>query len=157
MLDSIDMQQYYELLGPGGYLKSRHVYQLAGRTDWGRAVHSPTRLQWEISVPEGSAPGGEIKALRDSPILVGPEGLLVQIFVFTAWGGRHFAEFRNVEVKLKMGVNSRSKSASKYDLSRHATLARSATLRVLKQGWALTRAEHPAKPRAASFKRPNPQ
>lgn len=101
IIDSMDLGQYYEL---SGYTNTRRVYQFAGRTDWGRANQSKAPLRWVINVPEGSAPGGDLKKIRDVPISVGADGLMLQVFLWSAWGGDHFVELKNVHVQLRLSV-----------------------------------------------------
>jgi predicted alpha/beta hydrolase family esterase len=99
-----DYQQFLQLRG--SYAPLRRVYQLTLRNDDGRSVHSPSPLIWSIDLTSSRPNVGELKAVRDSSLDVGEQGLPVQLFLWTLWGGQHFIEFSEVEVKLKVRVAS---------------------------------------------------
>lgn len=106
MLDGNDYEQLQKLRY--GYAPPRRLLQLTLLTNASRAVHSQSPMHWTVSASEGSTTVGDLKFVRNAPITVSSEGLFVQLFLWTLWGGEHFVEFRNFEVKLKIRTSVRT-------------------------------------------------
>ena len=100
IIGGADYQQFLQLRG--SYAPLRRLYQLTLRNDDGRSLHSLSPLTWSVDLTNSHPSVGELKAVRDSPLAVGDNGLPVQLFLWTLWGGQHFIEFSELEVKLKV-------------------------------------------------------
>jgi pimeloyl-ACP methyl ester carboxylesterase len=82
------------------YGPPRRLLQVTIRTDAGRTVHSLSPISWTANIANGSVSSGEMKSVRDTAIDVGPDGLPLQLFLWTLWGGDHYVEFSSIDVKL---------------------------------------------------------
>jgi hypothetical protein len=86
------------------YSPSRRTLRLMIKTDSDRAVSSTQPIAWAVDLVAGSATMGELKFFRDTVLDFGDQGALIQLFLWTLWGGEHFVEFSEVELRVKFRV-----------------------------------------------------
>ncbi|HML53467.1 MAG TPA: hypothetical protein PKC79_05180 [Solidesulfovibrio magneticus] len=87
-----------------GYVPPRRVVQVTLRTDESREPHSTTPLKWAAELNSGLTLAGETKSIRDSTIATNSNGLYLQMFIWTLWGGSHFVEFSKFDITVKMKI-----------------------------------------------------
>lgn len=83
-----------------GYVRQRALARLVVRTDDNRT--QPQIIRWKVESSNRSTNAHELKELRDGFIEARNGGMFVQLFVWTKWGGNHFIEFKDFEVKLRI-------------------------------------------------------
>jgi hypothetical protein len=88
-----------------GYVKERRVLQLTSRTDDGREPLSGRPLTWQFDFGEGTASSGDVKWVRDSPIVVTDDGLKAQLLLWTLWGGSHSITIGGIEMTARLRVS----------------------------------------------------
>jgi predicted alpha/beta hydrolase family esterase len=99
-LSGTDFAQLTQLQGT--YAPLRRLLSGALYTDTGRGIHSLSPLIWSVDFSNSHASAGELKVVRNTPIDVGDQGLPVQLFVWTLFGGQNTIEFNQIDVNLKV-------------------------------------------------------
>jgi hypothetical protein len=103
--DSTDYGNWQNL--ENSYSRARRMLQITSRTDSDRVIHSTSPIAWSVSVADGIPSSGELKFLKQKPLIVGDQGkMFVQVFLWTLWGGDHFVELSDIELKITMRLTS---------------------------------------------------
>lgn len=86
------------------YSNRHSLIHFQTRTDTGRAVHSPNPLVMAVPMYRRSSDALSVVSVKDSDIKVGQDGLKLQLFLWTLWGGQHSVKFDNVTITIRAEV-----------------------------------------------------
>jgi hypothetical protein len=100
-LTASNFSDLYQLGTLAAYSSDHSLVSLTVPTTYGgRQVHSETPVAFTFK-PEAPSVNLQVKHFRGDAIKTGDEGLKLQLFVKTEWGGRHSIDLANVQIRLQ--------------------------------------------------------
>lgn len=101
---AVDSADLAELQVDQRYSEKHSLIHFVAKTNKGRAVHSADPLLLTVPMYRRMSDGLTVTSVKDGDIQVGRDGLKLQLFLRTLWGGQNSVKFENVTMTIRAEV-----------------------------------------------------